>query len=200
MTATSERSLFDRNGELVHRFQLEMGNLGIARMEEQLTAMLDSGTWRKWRDGLGQAVFLEDEFDYFLTAIGVSREHVVKGVASLDVKARLDEHMDETRTGSESRRTIEQAREDMPNRPVEPFGLTESERKYLQTHGVLAENTKRRPALGTRVRQYRHTGTSRFSGEQVPRLERLVRQLPRLDDDELTRLAEEIKLERRRRR
>lgn len=190
-------AFLDTNGEIVHRFQLEMGNLGFARMEERLTAMLQSDAWKKWRDGLGQAGFLEDEFDYFLTAIGVSRDHVVKGVASLDVKARLDEHMDESKTGGPSRRTLEQALADMPNRRIEPFGWTQSEAKSLQKLGVHAVG--RRAPLGSRVRQYRQTGVSRFTQETRPRIDRLIGQLPRLDDRELERLAEEIKHERNRR-
>lgn len=193
-----ESSLLDSNGEVVHQFQLEMGNLGFARMEDRLRAMLDADAWREWRDGLGPARFLAGEFDYFLTAVGVNRELIVKGVANLDVKARLDEHMDETKTGGETRRTLEQVLADMPNRPIEPFGWTKTEATTLQRLGRIAASRERKP-LGSRVRQYRHTGTTKFAREIAPRVERLIAQVTKLPDDELARLAAEVNAEQARR-
>lgn len=198
MPTMRESPLLDSNGEVVHQFQLEMGNLGFARMEDRLRAMLESDAWREWRDGLGQARFLEGEFDYFLTAVGVDRDLIVKGVANLDVKARLDEHMDETKTGGETRRTLDQVLTDMPNRPIEPFGWTKAEAKTLQKLGRINAATDRKP-LGSRVRQYRHTGVSKFARETVPRIERLIGQMVKLTDDELVRLAAEVDSERARR-
>jgi hypothetical protein len=193
-----EESLLDANGEVVHHFQLEMGNLGFARMEDRLAAMLDSNAWRRWQDGLGTAEFLASEFDYFLTAIGVERDLIVKGVANLDVKARLDEHMDETRVGTDQRRSLEQILVEMPNRRIEPFGWTRAEGKVLQRLGH-GSGGERRP-LGSRVRQYRHTGNGAFPTERVSRIERLLGQLTRLTDDELVALREGLRVERDRRK
>jgi hypothetical protein len=145
----------DSNGEHVHTFALQMGNLGLARVTDLLVAMFESGSWRQFRDGTGTYKFLPGEFDYFLTQQGVTRDLVMHGVRDVKVKAKLDEAMDERRTGEAAyRRRLSEARSqvpDRPGRPIEPFGYTVAEAKHLGGHTA-------RPPLGRAPRQFRLSG------------------------------------------
>lgn len=200
-------SFADLNARQVRQFASQMANLGFARMTEALLSMLDSGIWREFTDGLGTYRFLPGEYDYFLTQQGVAREHVMKGVQDLDAKARLEAAMDERKTGEEGyRRRLAEAREQnpqRPGRPIEPFGVTESERKALVSERVAAGNT-RRPALGSRVRQFSATGgrTTQRPSEQapVPRWMQLRNSAERLSDADLAELVDALKAEQRRRK
>ena len=119
-----EKSFSDLHGREVHAFSMEMADVGFQRMADLLTAMLKSGSWRTFSDGLGSYIFLPGEFDYFLAQRGIRRDDVMK-LPDLDVKALLEGHMDERRTGDDSyRRRALQAREQnpqVPGRPIEPF-------------------------------------------------------------------------------
>jgi hypothetical protein len=201
---TTEHEFTDLNAKKVYAFASQMANLGFERMTQELLSMLDSGAWREFKDGLGTYKFLPGEFDYFLTQQGVTRELVMKGVQDLDVKARLEHHMDERRTGeAEYRRRIIEAREANPQRParqMEPFGYTESEAKVLfsgSQRGALA-----RPPLGDRVRRYVNTGgkTTKTARDELPRIARLSRTACRLNDEDLASLIEMLREEQRRRR
>lgn len=142
--------LLDLHGKQVHAFATQVANLGFAKMADELLAMLDSGAWLEFKDGLGVYRFLPGEFDYFLSQQGVSREDVINGVRDLDVKARLDEHMNERRTGEDGyRRRVESVRRSNPSRPgrtIAPFGSTDG---------------PKRPALGDRVRRVAAKGERR---------------------------------------
>lgn len=196
----------DLNGRQVRQFASQMGNLGFARMTETLLSMLDSGAWREFVDGLGTYRFLPGEFDYFLTQQGVNREHVMKGVQDLDVKARLEGAMDERRTGEEGyRRRLTSAREQnpqRPGRPIEPFGYTEFEAKSL-VNGSAAPRRGYRPPLGKALRRYTNTEgrtTLEPARQTVPKWQQLRNQAERLSDDDLDALVGHLKDEQRRRR
>ncbi|MGL5827114.1 MAG: hypothetical protein ACRCYU_20205, partial [Nocardioides sp.] len=125
----------DRNADQVHDFALAMGNLGLSRMADLLVAMLESGAWREFRDGTGTYRFLPGEFDYFLTQQGVARDQLLHGIRDIHTKARIEEAMDERRTGeTDYRRTIAEVRDRVPvrpGRPIEPFGYTKAESRHL---------------------------------------------------------------------
>jgi hypothetical protein len=167
-----------------------MGNLGLARVAELLVAMFDSGAWRDFSDGNGRYQFLPGEFDYFLTQQGVTREQVLHGVRDIEVKARLEETMDERRTGEDGYRRrlsdVRQAVPARPGRPIEPFGYTMAEAAYVrETDGV--EIHGRREALGRAPRQWRASGgaSTKRPSERLSRIERVVRDIDRLSDKEL---------------
>lgn len=199
------REFTDINGRAVHAFANEMANLGFARMTEKLLGMLDSGTWRHFKDGLSTYEFLPGEFDYFLTQWGVQREHVMRGVQDIDAKAKLESHMDERRTGEEGyRRRLTEVREANPQRPgnpIVPFGYTHAEAKTLVKDGAHGVRGPQRPALGGRVRRYVNTGhTTKSASDGLPAVERLRRSAVRLDDQDLAALVDALKEEQRRRR
>jgi len=185
----------DLNADQVHAFALEMGNLGLARVKELITAMYDSGVWREFRDGSGVYAFLPGEFDYFLTQQGVTREQVLHGIQDVEAKAHLEDGMDERRTGEEGyRRSLEEARASVPERvgrPIEPFGYTGAEGRRITGRKVSRE------PLGRASRQFRITGgvTTKRPNELVDRTTRLTRAVLRLPDAELQRLLEAINYE-----
>jgi hypothetical protein len=190
----------DPNGTRVHSFALEMSNLGLSRVAELLVAMHESDAWRHFTDGNGNYQFLPGEFDYFLTQQGVTRDHVMHGVRDIAVKARLEEAMDERRTGEQHyRRPITEIRDQLPQRPgrpIEPFGYQPSEARHLDT-----TKSRSRPALGRAPRQFRLSGgtTTKRPNEQLTRTERLTRTVLRLGDDDLHTLSTAIAEEQRRR-
>lgn len=199
-------SFADPRGRQVHQFASQMANLGFARMTEVLIAMLDSGVWMEFEDGLGTYRFLPGEYDYFLTQQGVAREHVMKGVRDLDAKARIEAAMDERKTGEEGyRRPIKEARKqnpERPGRPIEPFGVTEAEAKDL-VRGARGQPAGHREALGEAVRRFTNTGgrtSIRPSRESVPRWMQLRNSAERLSDADLAELVDALEAEQRRRR
>ncbi|HZD70367.1 MAG TPA: hypothetical protein VFA45_16150 [Actinomycetes bacterium] len=200
-----EQSLLDLNGRQVHAFASEMANVGYAKMADLLGAMLESGAWRSFQDGLGHYEFLDGEFDYFLTQQGVRREDVINGVRDIEAKARLEAHMDERKTGEGGyRRRITEVRATVPQRPgrpIEPFGVTKAEAKAL-LNGRAGSARPTRPALGTTVRRWTLTGgkTTRKPSDLLPQVERLRRSAVRLSDEDLEALLEGLKQEQRRRR
>lgn len=203
--ADTQHDFLDRNGREVHTFASQMANLGLAHLTDLLVAMLKSGSWRRFKDGLGTYEFLPGEFDYFLTQQGIRREDVMNGVRDLETKALLEAAMDERRTGEEGYRrritTIRAANPQRPGRPIWPFGWTEKEAKEL------ARDTRDRVAghrepLGRAVRTFVSSGgaTTRRPNEQLPPVERLRRRALRLNDHDLATLLEALKQEQRRRR
>ena len=204
-TPQPEQSLLDLNGRQVHAFASEMANVGYAKLADLLVAMLKSGAWHSFQDGLGRYQFLEGEFDYFLTQQGVRRDDVMNGVRDIETKAQLEAHMDERKTGEDGyrRRILEvrAANPARPSRPIEPFGLTEAEAKDLLNGGAGTARLER-PALGTTVRRWTLTGgkTTRKPSDLLPQVERLRRSATRLSDDDLETLIEGLKQEQRRRR
>ena len=193
----------DVNAKQVHSFALQMGNLGLSRVTDLLLAMFGSGAWREFTDGTGTYRFLPGEFDYFLTQQGVTREHVMHAVRDVEVKARLDEAMDERRTGEAGyRRRLVDVRQQVPDRPgkpIEPFGYTPSQRGFLEKSGGRVAG--HREPLGRASRQYRLSGgsTTRRPNEEGGSLERLQRRVLRLADSDLQQLAQAIYEERHRR-
>lgn len=187
----------DTNADQVHAFALQMGNLGLSRVTDLLLAMFESGAWREFTDGTGVHRFLPGEYDYFLTQQGVTRDHVMHGVRDVEVKARLEEAMDERRTGEAGyRRHLRDVRQDVPERPgspIEPFGCTRAEGAHL---GVGA-----RSALGRAPRTYRMTGgvTTKRPNERLDRSQRIHALVRRLTDAELAQLAVDVETERARR-
>lgn len=202
MTAadTSAEDFFDDHGRVVHRFAVEMANLGLAVVGQNLTAMLDSEAWMEFRDGLGAYRFLPGEFDYFLSQQGIDREYVMHGVADVTVKAKLEEYMDERRTGDPAyRRRLADARREnpaRPGRPIVPFGYSASEARYLHEEGEI-DTPRARLALGTAPRRYRVTnGESTVVPSRArPLVERLMRSAVRLPDDELAQLIDALQAE-----
>jgi outer membrane murein-binding lipoprotein Lpp len=190
----------DRNAEQVHAFALQIGNLGLSRVADLLLAMFESGAWHQFQDGTGTFRFLPGEFDYFLTQQGVTRDHVMHGVRDVQVKARLEEAMDERRTGEDGyRRRLADVRDQVPQRPgrdIEPFGYTAAEGRELTGRKGSA-----REALGRAPRQLRLSGgvTTKRPNELASRVERLHRSVLRLDDVELAAMAEAISQEQARR-
>jgi hypothetical protein len=204
-TTTTNGDFTDLNGRQVHAFATEVENVGYSRLKELLLAMLQSGAWRSFRDGVGAYAFLPGEFDYFLSQWGVAREDVMNGVRDLDAKALLEQHMDERRTGEEGyRRPILQARAEIqqrPGRPIAPFGITEAEAKAL-VDGSRAQRAVHREALGHTVRRFTNSGgtTAKPPSRALPLVERLRRSAARLGDDDLADLIDSLKQEQRRRR
>lgn len=204
-TPTQEHDFLDLNGRQVHAFAQRMANLGAAQLTDLLVAMLKSGAWREFHDGLGTYQFLPGEFDYFLTQQGVTRDEVMHGVRDIDTKALLEEAMDERRTGEDGyRRRLAEVRTavpERPGRPLLPFGYPKSEGKVLVSEGAGVTSSQRAP-LGEAVRRYRNSGgqTSSKPSEAIPPGERVRRAMLRLDDDELAALLDAVKEEIKRRR
>ncbi len=202
---TVANGFLDLHGREVHAFSMRMANLGYAEMADLLMAMLRSEAWRSFTDGTGTYAFLAGEFDYFLTQQGVRREDVMKGVADLDHKAKIEAAMDERRTGEDGyRRPILKARAEnpqRPGRPIEPFGYTESEAKAL-VDGTRMQHAVHREALGGAVRRWVATGrtTTKPPSRELPPVERLRRSAMRLDDADLADLIDSLKQEQKRRR
>jgi hypothetical protein len=197
-----ENKFLDLHGREVHAFSMQMANVGFHRMADLLGSMLQSEAWRSFKDGLGTYAFLPGEFDYFLTSRGITREDVMK-IPDVAVKAKVEEHMDERRTGEEAyRRPVLQVRVENPQRPgqpIEPFGLTEKEAKSLLNGTQRVALAK--PPLGDRVRRYTNTGgtTTKTARDVLPLVERLRRSAMRLDDNDMTDLIGSLKQELRRR-
>src|SRR5258708_18105888 len=104
----------DRNARIVHRFAITMANLGLTQAGTELEKMYDSDAWREFEDGLGRYRFLPGEFDYFLTQQGVNREDVM-AIPNAKLKAKLEEAMDERRSGApDYRRRIDEVRAALP--------------------------------------------------------------------------------------
>lgn len=194
----------DVNGEQVHSFALQMGNLGLSRVADLLVAMFASGMWREFKDGTGVYRFLPGEYDYFLTQQGVTRDLVMHGVRDVKIKAQLEEAMDERRTGEEGyRRRLTEVRAEVPDRPgnpIEPFGYTQSESAVLEGDG--RQVARHREPLGRAPRQYRLSGgtTTRRPNEELDRSERLQRAVLRLPDDALAAMAKAIAQQQQQRR
>lgn len=188
----------DTNADQVHAFALQMGNLGLSRVTDLLVAMFESGAWLQFTDGTGVHRFLPGEYDYFLTQQGVTRDHVMHGVRDVEIKARLEEAMDERRTGEDGyRRHLQEVRQAVPERPgnpIEPFGCSRAEGTLV---GVGA-----RPALGRAPRTYRLTGgaTTRRPNERLDRSARMIALVRRLTDAELTELEADVRAEQQARR
>jgi hypothetical protein len=190
----------DQNGELVERFSTIMHNLGLARAGDELVTMLRSKRWRKWSQGGLDFEFLPGEFDYFLTQQDIQRDEVL-AIPDVEVKATLEEAMDERRTGeARYRRRIEQVRAEVPELPgrqISPYGYTQAEANTLVKMGATVRST-RLPALGNSVRRFANTGgqTTKPPSEERPRWERLAASVVRLPDNELELLLERVKAER----
>lgn len=201
--AKRDDDFLDVPGRAVHRFAMEMANLGLARFEQTLMAMLASDAWRQYHDGLGTYRFLPGEFDYFLSQAGVDREQVMQCLRDLDGKATLERAMDERRTGEEGYRRgireVRRANPQRPGRPILPYGYTSSERRALLEVGALV-HSKQLPALGSSVRRFAKAATTKSASEQRPRWELLVASIVRLPDAELERAADAIEEERTKRR
>jgi hypothetical protein len=195
--STTVNGFVDLNGRQVHAFASEVANVGYARLKDELLSMLRSGAWRDFKDGLGRYQFLPGEFDYFLSQWGVTRKDAMDGIADLDAKAELEQHMDERRTGEDDYRRrlteVRAANPERPGRPIEPFGCTEAEGK------LLVKGTPR-AALGERVRRFAKEGTTKRPSEALPQVEKLRRSAMRLDDHDLADLIDSLKQEQRRRR
>jgi len=191
----------DRNGELVHRFSLQMENLGFQRMADELVRMLDSGIWQDWKDGLGRVHLLPGEFDYFLSSCGITREDVMHGIRDMGIKARLEEAMDERRTGEDDyRRRYEEIKPTLGRRNATTFGYTKSEQKTLNGRGVQHAPTKRE-ALGTSVRRYGNTGNATTpSRRKRSKVEQVERSIELLTDREFAKLSAWLAGHRRQRR
>jgi hypothetical protein len=194
----AETPTYDPNGELVHRFALTMGNLGLAKAGHEVQTMLESGRWRRFMLGFQAFEFLPGEFDYFLTQQGITREQIM-AIRDVEVKAELEAAMDERRTGEPTyRRTITDVRAQVPDRPgspIEPYGYTKSEAKALLNGKEVDDPPDHRPALGRAVRRYSLTGgtTTRKPSEQRPRWERLAASVCNLPVDEFAQAYEVIK-------
>jgi hypothetical protein len=194
----------DSRAKQVHSFALQMGNLGLARVTDLVVAMLESGVWKEFRDGTGVYRFLPGEFDYFLTQQGITRDQLIHGIRDVAVKARLEEAMDERRTGEEGyRRRLADVRKEVPDRPgqpIEPFGYTRAERAFVTT--PTTGSASYREPLGRAAREYRRSGgtTTRRPNEERGRYERLRGAVLRLADDELASLVDAISEEQDRRR
>lgn len=190
--ASSERSLMDRNGRLVHAFSVEMSNLGFDRMTEHVVAMLKADAWREWKDGLGTVRLLPGEFDYFLSMCSVDRDTIMHGIRDVAVKARLQGAMDERRSGEDGyRRRYPEVRAAVGRRRrAIPFGYTESEGRTLAED--LGEDlpARRRQALGDAARRFAATGSTQRSAPQRSRVEQIEASVQRLDDAELEELAQ----------
>lgn len=201
---TSSGEFLNEHGRVVHRFALDMANLGLSVVGQRLISMLESEAWREFGDGLGVYRFLPGEFDYFLTQQGIERDHVMHGVADVAVKAKLEEFMDERRTGDRDyRRPLTDVRRENPNRPgrpIMPFGYTASDARLLHEEGTVS-NLRPRLALGTATRRYRLTdgATTIVPSRQLPLVERLARSAVRLPDDELDSLIQALEDERKHR-
>jgi hypothetical protein len=201
----AENGFLDIHGREVHAFAMGMANVGFSRMAELLLSMLKSEAWRSFKDGNGSYNFLPGEFDYFLTQRGIRREDVMK-IPDVEVKAKLEERMDERRTGERDyRRPVLQARVEnpqVPGRPIEPFGYTEAEAKTLVNGTRTDRAGQHREPLGHTVRRFRNTGgaATKEPADQLPRVERVRRSALRLDDEDLADLIESLKQEQRRRR
>jgi hypothetical protein len=200
--AQTEARLTDRNGKLVEAFSLEMANLGFERVAEHIAAMLETGAWRDWQDGLGRVHLLPGEFDYFLSMCGVTRETVMHGIRDVATKARLEEAMDERRAGdNDYRRRYPDVRATVgPHRKAEPFGYTQAEVKDLVDDSGGQAAARHRSALGDAVRRYRTTGSAaKPSRQRRSRVEQIEASIARLADDELDELATWLTEHRRQR-
>lgn len=207
--ARKERPTTDENGELIVRFSNTMQNLGMARAADELVNMMESGRWQKFVQGFQTFEFLPGEFDYFLTQQGVTRDMVI-AIRDVEAKARLEDAMDERKTGEPGyRRPILQAREEIPKipgRPIVPFGYTKKDAKLLVNGSGVAEGAPwirvggHEPALGDRLRRWKQTGKTTPPAEQRPKWERLASSAVRLDDDALEALHDAIKAEKQNRR
>jgi len=195
--AQAPEDFLDEHGRVVHRFALDMANIGLSVVADRLVSMVESEVWREFSDGLGQYRFLPGEFDYFLTQQGIERDHVMHGVTDVVVKAKLEEFMDERRTGDANyrRRVADVRRENpsRPGRPIMPFGYTTAEAKLLHEEGVVS-SLRSRLALGTATRQFRSTdgATTVVPSRQRPLVERLARSADRLPDQELESLIRQL--------
>lgn len=204
MSELQNRAFLDQNGAAVHRFALDMANLGFAVFTEKLLAMLDSEVWQEFQDGLGAYHFLQGEYDYFLSQQGVTREYVMHGVADVRAKARLEEAMDERRTGTPDYRRrltdVRTANPTRPGRPIVPFGFSLQEAKVLHEEGSVRV-AKGRPPLGQSVRVFRNTGglTTVSPSRRRPVVERLTRSAVRLPDEEFATLLNALAGEQQRR-
>lgn len=182
-----------------HQAHLVSYTHGGATSVEQMEA------WRSFKDGLGSYNFLPGEFDYFLSQRGIRREDVMK-LPDVKIKAELESHMDERRTGeNDYRRPVIEARDANPQRPgqpIEPFGYTQSEAKALVSHSGSGGTTiQHREALGSRVRRFGNTGsTTNAKSELLPVAERVRRSAMRLSDDDLADLLAALKQEQQRRK
>jgi len=189
----------DRNGELVHRFSLQMENLGFQRMADEIIRMLDSGIWQQWKDGLGRVQLQPGEFDYFLSSCGITRDDIMHGIRDMAIKARLEEAMDERRTGEDGyRRRYEQIKPALGRRNVTPFGYTKAERETLNGK-AFQKSPKRREALGASVRRYAATGTTKAPSQQRSKVRQLEASIGRLNSREFDKLAAWFTDEKRRR-
>lgn len=205
--AEAENGFLDIHGREVHAFAMGMANVGFSRMAELLLSMLESEAWRSFKDGVGSYSFLPGEFDYFLTQRGIRREDVMK-IPDVEIKAKLEERMDERRTGEDGyRRPVLQARDEnpqVPGRPIEPFGYTHLEAKALVNGSGVRHAVQHREPLGASVRRFTNTGGETTKApsrsDQVPAVERVRRSALRLGDDDLADLIESLKQEQRRRR
>lgn len=204
MATKKDIPTWDENGELVHRFALTMNNLGLAKAGHELETMLASDRWQHFMSGHIEYRFLPGEFDYFLTAHGVTREQVMD-LRDVELKAKLEEAMDDRRTGEDGyRRRITDIRAQVPVTPypVEPFGYTQKEAKALVVDGAVLHSTKGRAALGDSVRRYRATNgqTTRAPSRTKPRWEQVARTVANLDDEDFMLAYEAIKIEAAKRR
>src|SRR5262249_46951494 len=189
VTTRNEKRLTNKNGAAVHGFMGEMSNLGMPLMGERILAMLNSGVWRSWKDGLGRVELLPGEFDYFLSMCGITPSEV-KGL-NPDVLCALDEHMDErevTQPGEKPngyrRRYLEVMAAVGGRHGAAPWVMTLYEKAEARAatdangQGVALANgeddTAAAEPLGHRVRRRRRTGDWRAAHEKRPRAERLA--------------------------
>ena len=183
--------LLDHNGRLVHQFEIRMHNLGFQRMAEEIVAMLDSGAWQDWKDGMGRVQLLPGEFDYFLSTVGITRADVMAGIRDMTLKARIAEAMDERRNKDpDYRRPYDQVQTALGRRTAEPFGFTQSEAKVLVNGHASQTSAKHRLALGDAVRRYQNTGDATAKAKKASRVEQLERAIERLDQADFDELAE----------
>jgi hypothetical protein len=192
----------DMNGRTVSRWSTTMHNLGFAVFEDEMVKMLELGVWRDFHDALGHWRFLPGEFDYFLSSVNIERDHVLHGVRDLDVRARVQDSMDQRRTGEAGyRRTFEEVRASNPHPAagsLQPYGYKLAERHMLEAAGVEVSAKQREP-LGSAVREYVRSGRTTRPRPYASPLDQLKRRSLRLGDDDLNDLVEHVLAEQRRR-
>lgn len=198
------KGLFDKdrrhgreNDEVVQKFSMTMHNLGLSRAAEELLDMLKSQGWQRWSQGGMTFEFLPGEFDYyFLSQQDIQRSEVM-AIPDIDAKAKLEEAMDERRTGEpDYRRQIADARAALPE--LLPYGHTRKEAEViLEGDGKPTQ----RPPLGSTLRHYRNSGGKEARRpDKRARWKCLAASARRLPDDELVELQKLIDEERERRR
>ena len=177
----------DQAWEHVHRFQLQIDNLGrIGDLRARMVEMAESDDWRDYTSAIGRLRWRAAEFDYFLIDCGVSHQDAQRAIEWSRTGTKLAALMDPA-ADRRRRRPVEEAGKDWPGTALGKEFLTEARRL-----GWLADDGATKPVVSTRALEQARSGVTKERQALERRTERLPLERRRQLDAMVDALVDEL--------